>query len=254
MFLVFPERSIARTVYSTVGIFLFAFGLNALDLEDMGRQRRFIICAVTAIVGIWLLAVAGHWYFESLKMTADKVRAYMESVDFAQLTGAARAEALKNLEDKLNALPYEERQRLRLQHMVDAWFNEMTEEEKMQFVEATMPTGIKQMLTAFEQLPEDKRRRLVDNTLKNLRDAKGSSSGGRRAQYGTNAPPYQANGTNSITSTNAVVISPELEAKIRSIGLNTFYSQSSAETKAEMAPVMEELQRQMQNGRVIMRQ
>ncbi|HXC34331.1 MAG TPA: hypothetical protein VNV43_00550 [Candidatus Acidoferrales bacterium] len=209
----------------------------------MARQLRFLICAMGAIVGIWVLAMAGHWYLESLKMTADKVRAYMESVDFARLTGEARANAIKQLEDKLNALPYDERQRLRLQHLIDTWFNEMTEEEKSQFVEATMPTGIKQMIEAFQQLPDEKRRRLIDNTLNNLRNANDRPM--RGLQNGTNAPPG---------ATNAPVISPELEAKIRNIGLKTFYSQSSAETKAEVAPVLEELQHQMENGRVILRQ
>ncbi|MGH7980953.1 MAG: hypothetical protein ACREE6_16370, partial [Limisphaerales bacterium] len=137
----------------------------------MARQRRFIICAIATIVGIWVLAMAGHGYLESLKLTAEKVRAYMDSVDFASLTGQARADAIKELEDKLNALPYEERQRLRLQHLVDSWFNEMTEAEKGQFIDATMPTGFKQMINAFQQLPEDKRRRLLNNTLNNLRNA-----------------------------------------------------------------------------------
>ncbi|HEV2456398.1 MAG TPA: hypothetical protein VGY98_19195 [Verrucomicrobiae bacterium] len=209
----------------------------------MAQQRRFLICAVATIVGIWVLAMAGHAYLESLKMTAEKVRAYMESVDLASLSGDARARAIKELEDKLNALSYEERQRLRLQHLVDLWFNEMTEAEKSQFVEATMPTNIKQMIGAFENLPEDKRRRLVDNTLNNLRNAEDRPA--RRFQNSTNAP---AGGT------NAPIISPQLEAQIRSLGLKTFYSQSSAETKAELAPVLEELQHQMQNGRVILRQ
>jgi hypothetical protein len=226
----------------------------------MARQSRFLICAVAAIVGIWVLAMAGHWCLESLKMTADKVRAYMESVDFASLTGEARANAIKELEDKLNALPYQERQRLRLQHQINGWFNEMTEEEKAQFVEATMPTGFKQMINAFEQLPDDKRRRLIDNTLNNLRNADNRPL--RSWQNSTNS---FAGGTNSFAdsmgntnapagSTNAPIISPELEAKIRNIGLNTYYSQSSAETKAELAPVLEELQHQMENGRVILRQ
>jgi hypothetical protein len=210
----------------------------------MARQRRFIIGAVAAIVGIWLLAMAGHWYLESLRMTAEKVQAYMESVDFAHLTGDARAKAIKDLEDKLNALSYEERQRLRMQHMVDEWFKEMTEAEKEQFIAATMPTGLKQMITAFEQLPQDKRQRLIDNTMTNLRNGKGGPLGGGGMRNGTNS---MANGTNSVP------ISPELEAKIRSIGLNTFYSQSSAETKAEMAPVLEELQHEMESGKVIMR-
>ncbi|HEV2318664.1 MAG TPA: hypothetical protein VGV18_02875 [Verrucomicrobiae bacterium] len=208
----------------------------------MARQQRFLICAVGAIVGIWVLAMAGHAWLESLKTTAEKVRAYMQSVDFADLTGEARANAIRELEDKLNALPYEERQRLRLQHLIDGWFNEMTEQEKSQFIAATMPTGVKQMIDAFQQLPEDKRRRLIDNTLNNLRNADARPI--RTWQNSTNAPAG---------ATNAPVISPQLEAQIRSIGLKTFYSQSSAETKAELAPVLEELQHQMENGRVILR-
>ena len=196
----------------------------------MPRQLRFLVCAVAAIAGIWTAAVAGHWYLETLKMTADKVRAYMESVDFAHLTGDARARALAELEAKLNALSYEERQKLRLQHLIDAWFKQMTEAEKSQFLAATLPTNFKQMINAFQQLPDDKRKRLIDNTLNNLR----------------NANAQQGNG-------NGPAVSPELEQEIRNIGLNTYYSTSSAETKAELAPVLEELQHQMESGRVILR-
>lgn len=214
----------------------------------MSQQLRFLLGAAAAIVGIWVLAMAGHWYFESITMTADKVRAYVDSVNFGQLNGDARAQALKELEDKLNALSYDERQKLRMQHLIDDWFNQMTEAEKAQFLEATLPTGFKQMINAFQQLPDDKRRRLIDNTMRNLENGGGNASNRRRTMGGTNALP------NSISGTNSAPISPELEAKIRSIGLNTFYSQSSAETKAELAPVLEELQHQMESGKIIMRQ
>jgi hypothetical protein len=152
------------------------------------------------------------------------------SVDFAQLTGDARARAIRKLEDDLNALSYEERQQLRMQHTVRLWFDQMTEEEKSQFLEATLPTGFKQMINAFQQMPEDKRRRLIDSTMKNLQKANNQA----QANGGTNGPP----------------LSPELEAKVRTIGLDTFYSQSSAETKAELAPVLEELQHQMETEKI----
>ncbi len=203
----------------------------------LNQRLRFLVLAAVSIIGVWLVAWAGHWYFESLKMTADKVRAYVESVDFGKLTGVARAKALKELEDKLNALSYEERQRLRSEHLMNDWFAQMTEAEKGQFIQSTLPTGFKQMINAFEQLPENKRRKLIDDAMKNLRTANnGGPTGPGARQGGTNTPPP---------------ISPELEAKIQTIGLKSFYSQSSAETKAELAPLLEELQRQMESGRVL---
>jgi hypothetical protein len=138
----------------------------------------------------------------------------------------------------MNALSYEERQRLRGERLMKDWFAQMTEAEKVQFVEATLPTGFKQMIDAFEQLPEDKRHRVIDDALRNLRAANNRDpAAGDPAQNGTNAPPP---------------LSPELEAKIRTVGLNSFYSQSSAQTKAELAPVLEELQHQMESGRQIL--
>jgi hypothetical protein len=204
------------------------------------QRQRFLAWGAVSIVGIWLVALAGHRYFESLKMTADKVHAYIDSVDFAKLTGAARVKALKELEDKLNALSYEERQRFRAEHLMNDWFAQMTEEEKSQFIEATLPTGFKQMINAFEQLSEDKRRRVIDDAMKNLRAANNRTPVADDAtKGGTNAPPP---------------ISPELEAKIRTIGLNSFYSQSSAQTKAELAPLLEEMQHEMESGKMFLRQ
>jgi hypothetical protein len=203
----------------------------------LNPRLRFVAWALTVIVGIWSLAMLGHWYFESRKITAKKVHAYVDSVDFGKLNGQPREKALKRLEEMLNALSYEERQRLREQRLMNGWFAQMTEDEKTQFVEATLPTGFKQMITAFEQLSEDKRRRVIDDALKNLRAGNTQAAGG--AQSGTNGPPP---------------VSPELEAKIRTLGLKAFYSQSSAQTKAEAAPLLEEMQRQMESGRFIRRQ
>jgi hypothetical protein len=156
-------------------------------------------------------------------------------VDLSKLSGDARTKAIKRLAEMMNALSVEERRKARLERLSAGWFEQMTEEEKAWFIEATMPTGFKQMLTAFEQLPEDKRRRTVDDALRRLREAQARLQAGEDdPNAGTNGPPP---------------LSPELQGKIRTIGLKTFYSQSSAQTKAELAPVLEELQRVMESGR-----
>lgn len=203
----------------------------------LNQRQRFLVWGISAIVVIWLVAWAGNRYLNGIKMTADKVQAYLTAVDLSKLSGDARARAIKKLEDELNALSYEERQKLRGEHLVRDWFDQMTEEEKGQFIDATMPTGFKQMIGAFEKLPEEKRHQMIDDALANLRRDNQHPGGSANAGRGTNAPP----------------LSPELEAKVRSIGLNQFYSHSSAETKAELAPVLEELQHAMQSGRMVRR-
>jgi hypothetical protein len=201
----------------------------------LSQRKRAVIWAGAAIVGIWVVAVAGYLISKNLKMTADKVRAYVESVDLSKLSGDARAKAIRELEDKINALSYEERQKMRAGRMAYGWMEAMTEEEKGQFIEAIMPGGFKQMINAFEQMPEDKRRKAIDDALKRLRETNDRAQAGQVVmQGGTNRPPP---------------ISDELQAKVRTIGLKTFYSQSSAQTKAELAPVLEELQRVMESGR-----
>ena len=200
----------------------------------MLSQRWRPVCWAGVTIGvIWLLALAGYRLVGNTKMTAAKVKEYAESVDISQLKDDARAKAIQGLADRLNALSLEERRKARLEQEAWNWFDQMTEAERAGFIEATMPTGFKQMLASFEQLPDDKRRKAVDDALRRLKEARDRAgiSPGRR---GTNSPP---------------VLSDELEAQVRKIGLKTFYSESSAQTKAELAPVLEELQRVMESGR-----
>jgi uncharacterized protein YbjQ (UPF0145 family) len=187
---------------------------------------------MAALVGVWAIATVGYVLARNAKVTAEKVRAYVESVDLSKLNATERAKALEELADKINRLSREERQRLRLDRTAFRWFEQMDEGEKSTFVEATMPTGFKQMITAFEELPEERRRRAVDEALKRLREANNRMQGEAVITGVTNRPP----------------ISEELQAQVRTIGLRTFYSQSSAQTKAELAPVLEELQRVMEMG------
>src|SRR5205823_11498550 len=111
------------------------------------RWKPVFFCLLGALA-IWGIALTGYHIAKNSKVTAEKVRAYIDSLDLSKLSGSARADAIQRLEDMLNRLSPEERRRVRMGRMAGSWFDEMTEDEKAGFLEATMPTGFKQMLTA----------------------------------------------------------------------------------------------------------
>jgi len=193
--------------------------------------------AAMIFVVAWTIAITGYTIAKNSKMTADKVRSYAQSVDLGKLSADARAKAIRDLAAKLNKLSPEERRKARQDRTGQGWFEQMTEEEKGTFIELTMPTGFKQMLSSFEELPEERRRRAIGDALRRLSKEQESTreADGAQADAATNVAP---------------VLSKDLQDKITKIGLKTYYSESSAQTKAEMAPLLEELQRMMESGRM----
>jgi hypothetical protein len=200
----------------------------------MSPRHRPILFGVLLLALLWLLAAGGYWYAQSTRVTAEKVRAYLSSVDLRTLKGEARAKAIRELIRRLNALSWEERRDARLGADWSAWLEAMTETEQGEFIEATLPTGFKQVLNAFEELPEAQRRRTIDDAVKRLRQAQQELAVSELPpDWGTNAPP---------------VISEEVRQQAVKTGLKTFYGESTAQMKAELAPVLEEMQRMMESG------
>lgn len=207
------------------------------------RQKRVLLIAVSVFVVAWAVAITGYIVARNAKVTVEKVRTLLAETDLAKLSPEERAKRLKELARMLNALGYNDRRRARLDEEWNRIFRQMTDQEKSQFLDETLPTGFKQMMTAFEQMPEDKRKKAIGDAvrrLKKAREEQASASGidpeGER--FRTNRPPE---------------LSPDMQQKVMKMGLNSFYRDSSAQTKAELAPFMEELQKAMENGQLFRR-
>ena len=127
-----------------------------------------------AVVAIWIVALTGRSIARNSQMTADRLRAFVESVNLSKLSAEDRAGALRKLAQKFNALSVEERRRAQFEHVAKDWFAQMTEDEKGQFLEATMPEGFKKMLASFQQLTEDKQRQTVADALRRLKIGRAS--------------------------------------------------------------------------------
>ncbi len=201
----------------------------------MTNRSRPIWIAVSVVALVWLLAWAGLSVARHLKVTPDKVQHYLSTLDFARLSPHQRQVALRKLAAMLNALSPDERRAVRLNREFASLFRSLTDAEKGEFLELTMPSGFNQMLTAFEQMPEDQRRKAIEDTMRRLQEqtpiADGLDSPGNAMAGGQE-------------------LSPELRDKMVKLGVKTFMDQGTPETKAELQPVLEEMQRTMEAGRL----
>lgn len=112
----------------------------------------------------------------------------------------------------------------------------MEESEKGEFLELTVPAGFSQMLTAFEQMPEERRRRAITDSVRRLRET--------RERLEQEEPVADSGDTNRPPE-----LSPELREKMVTLGLKSFYESGSPDLKAELAPIVSELQRATESGR-----
>ncbi len=104
------------------------------------------------------------------------------------------------------------------------YFKGMTPEEQHFFMEKRIGKAFNQMMTAFNDMERDERKQLVERTLKRMREDDGEREGLRRLEQSD----------------------PAATEKIVNEGLRAYYQDASAETKLDLAPLMEQMQRNLQ--------
>lgn len=199
-------------------------------------RQRVVFGALLVLILAWVIAGTGFWLAGQMKVTPDKVLIFLRETHLAELQGRVREKAVEQLGKMMARLTPQERRDIQLTSAWRRWILEMTDNERGDLLEATLPSGIQQMLASFEELPEDRRLRALNDAYKRLREAQNELA---------RADPEESSNTNDLPE-----LSPELQERALRTGLKTFYSESSAQTKAEMAPLLEEIQRSMESGRL----
>jgi hypothetical protein len=198
------------------------------------KNRRFrpLFFAATALVAVWVTALAIFHFSAKARVTVQQLQQYVDATDLDKLSAAKRDQAMVNFAGLVNSLSAGERMNWRRENGWKKWFAGMNEAERAKFIEMTLPTGVKQMMDAYSQLPEDQRKKFIDDAVNKLKQAGVNQSVG---DYGKNGPPP---------------LSPELEQKVREIGLKELFTDSSPETKAELGPLLEQMESQIRSGRM----
>lgn len=171
---------------------------------------------------IWLVAVVAIGISRSARPTPQKLQAYVEAHPIIGLDGTKRQKILESTAAQLNRLNFDQRRELQESGTLRRFFENLTAEERGKFLEMTLPEGFRQMMTGLNKMTPEKRQRLVQRALDDLRK-------------------------NSPRSAERI---PEDEVKkILSQGVSSFYEEANAEVKLDFAPVLEELQKNIERQR-----
>jgi hypothetical protein len=192
----------------------------------MKRQRIWIYGSV-ALAGIWVLAAAGMWFARSHRMTAEKVQAYLDASALASRNEAQRREVIDGLADRVNRLSFEERQKFRLDHSLHKFYEQMTDAERSRYLDRTLSKGMHQVMEAFNQMPPQRRKRLVDQAVNEL----------KRIQTDTNREEIEK------------ALADENVKKIMEAGMKSYMSEANASSKLDAQPVIEQIQNIVQEAR-----
>ncbi len=189
-------------------------------------RNQILIRGILGLLVVWGLVFGIVKLAGSMKPTSEKVVAYMEGNPLSEIDDSEeRREVIGNVADMMNQLEASEVGILRDREEVDPrrnLFREMTQEEQRFFFEKRVGRAFEQMMQSFNEMDRDERKRMVERTLKQMQDSN-EEMGGRDFENED----------------------PEMVEKMAEAGLEAYYSDASVETKIDLAPLMEEMQRTM---------
>lgn len=175
------------------------------------------------MVAIWLVAAIFFRGVGSMEPSAEDLREWLNAQTYDSLNADQRQAFVENYAERLNRLSREERLALRRYPEFEESFREMTEKERIYFIEATLPRGIEQLIQAFNEMDKEERQRAVDSAMRDLNEAEDDAF--------------------------EQTVDDEASRRIVENGLQIYYEEASSEARLQLAPLMEQLQRRLQRIR-----
>jgi len=180
---------------------------------------------LAALLAIWAVAGGVIFWARSAKPTPESVMRYLDQHPAANVSPQDREKMLEKIASQLNQLAYEQRREVRMSKKLDAYFRSLSPADQARFLDLTLPTGFKQMMDALNKMTPEKRKELVDKALADMKKHEGDDVPEDKRKL-------DANGQ-----------------KIIDQGFRSFYSDASAETKMDTAPLIEQMQKNLQGLR-----
>jgi len=168
------------------------------------------------------------------KVTAERLDREVRELNFADWSekpGSAalakkREEEIRRISEMVNQLDFQERQRNRDSRTGETFFRKLSVTEKNLFIDLTIMESMGRFMEALDQMPEEQRKKFVEQGLKEIQD-----------------------GRTEAEMERAKDMDEQLLTKISEEGMRAYFDKASADTKLDLAPLMEAMNEVMQGLR-----
>jgi hypothetical protein len=187
-----------------------------------------LLIALLAIAAIWGAVAAVMGLTEKHTSSPEKVQELMASApwfDDANLDEESRRKHLDEVIAHMNRLDFDQRRRSREgdRETGQRFMESLSMEERHRFIQETVETHFKSVMKAFNQMTREERQRIV---MQARRDMQRENPDDRNMER--------------LRREDEQVFENVVEK-----GLGAYYEEASAETKMDLAPLMEEMQQRM---------
>lgn len=200
------------------------------------RRNRILLQSLLILALIWGLVAGIRAIAGSKRITAEKVASEIAEAGFEDWSSYAEppdAAAAKRRDEKLrevaglvNRLDFAEREKNRDDRATEAFFRKMSGEEKKLFVDLTIKESMGRFMEAIDAMPPEKRKEFVKKGLEEIESGKTGEEMARAQELGE-----------------------DLLERIASEGMQAYFKNASADTKLDLAPLMESMNEVMQGLR-----
>jgi len=200
----------------------------------MARRDVFIKAAVVLLL-VWGCVWGIRTYAGSRKITAERIEHEVSEARFADWSendqantreAARREKELRRIADLFNKLDFQEREKNRQNRGGEKFFSTLSAREKGLFIDLTIMESMSRFMESLDAMKPEQRKKFVEQGLKEISEGRTQEEMARADALGA-----------------------DLLDKISEQGMKAYFEKSSADTKLDLAPLMEAMNETMQGLR-----
>ncbi|MES2982800.1 MAG: hypothetical protein V4727_10845 [Verrucomicrobiota bacterium] len=200
----------------------------------MNANKTVIIKALAVLAVIWVVVFAVRSMAASKKITAerlDKEIGGLRLEDWSESNGSGgdvkeREEEIRRIAGMVNRLDFTEREKNRESRATEDFFRKLNAREKNLFIDLTIVETMGRFMEALDQMPPEQRKDFVEQGLREIQEGRTEEEMARAQE-----------------------LDEQLLTKISQEGMRAYFNEASADTKLDLAPLMEAMNEVMQGLR-----